>query len=329
MFKPITLGLCVAAGLFASIARAEEAPVLIKFSHVVAENTPKGRGALLFKKLVEERLAGQVRVEVYPNSTLFDEPNEVEALLRDEVQLLAPSITNLASYSRRLELFDLPFLFDDLEAVKRFQSRRSSQELLSSMAGHGITGLTYWNNGMKQLSANRALRTPGDASGLTFRIQNSEIVASQFDLIGAQTLKVPYSQSYQVIHDGKAQGAENPWSNITGQQLHTVQPYITESNHGVLSYMLITSTHFWHSLPFQVRSELETIIGEVTQVVNAEAEAINQRERDRIMAAGTSELVSLDDSQKQAWRQAMIPLYKTYEDVIGADLIRAAQVVNR
>lgn len=328
MFKPAAIGLCLATLVFSHASCADE-PVVIKFSHVVTEDTPKGQGALLFKKLVEERLAGKVKVEVYPNSTLYGENDEIQALQNNQVQILAPALSNFSAYTKRLEVFDLPFLFDDLEAVERFQRRRASQELLSSMAGHGITGLAFWNNGMKQLSATQPLKRPSDAQGLTFRIQPSGVLEEQFGVIGAKALKVPFSQSYQVMKTGQAQGGENPWSNLYGQKLHTVQPYITESNHGVLSYMLITNTQFWNALPFALRNDLQGILDEVTQVVNAQAEAINAKERELIVAAGTSQVIALNETERNAWRQAMQPLYKTYEQEIGADVIRAAQIVNR
>lgn len=323
------ISFCLAGAVLTQPAMADEAPIVIKFSHVVSESTPKGKGAQLFRQLVEQRLGGRVRVEVYAESTLYDDNEEVAALQRNDVQLIAPSVSNLGTYSPRVEVFDLPFLFDDLEALQRFQSRRAAQELLSSMASHGITGLAYWNNGMKQLSATRELRRPEDAKGLVFRVQDSEILDSQFEAVLAQTAHMPFAQAFEALKSGRVQGAENPWSNIASQKFYTVQPYITESNHGVLAYMLLTNTTFWHSLPFDVRNQLQAIIDEVTLAVNAEAQSINERERERIKASGVTQLSVMKDDDREAWRQAMAPVYQKYEKVIGADLVRAARAVNR
>ncbi|HWV09515.1 MAG TPA: DctP family TRAP transporter solute-binding subunit [Pseudomonas sp.] len=328
MLKSVFTAVLATTLAFASTANARE-PIVIKFSHVVADDTPKGRGALMFQKLVDERLGGQVKVEVYPNSTLFGDADELEALRAGKVQLLAPSLSKFDQYTKQLQVFDLPFLFDDLEAVKRFQKREKSRELLRSMTKHDIYGLAYWNNGMKQLSATRALHVPTDAQGLAFRIQPSPVIEAQFGAIGATSKKIAFGDMYQALQSGSVQGAENPWSNLASQRLDTVQSFITESNHGSLNYMLISNTKFWTSIPYQVRVQLESIIEEVSFVVNQEAEALNQKSREQIAAGGHSKLVALTDAEREAWRAAMRPLWKTFEADIGADVIRAAQIVNR
>ncbi len=330
MFKSLVVAPCAALLLMLSPMAAKAAePIVIKFAHVVADDTPKGKGALLFQKLVRQRLAGQVDVEVYPNSTLVGDADEMQALLDNKVQMLAPSLSKLIEYSPKLEVFDLPFLFDDDAAVARFQKREASRELLRSMAGRGIYGLAYWNNGLKQLSATAPLRKPSDATGLAFRIQPSPVLEAQFAAVGAKSVVLPFAKVYESLKGGVVQGAENPWSNILSQNMHSVQPYITETNHGVLDYMLITNNEFWLSMPFAVRSELEGIILEVTQAVNREAAAVNRRDRDRILASGSSQLITLTPEERQAWREQMLPVWKTYEAEIGADLIRAAMTVNR
>jgi len=330
VFKSLVVAPCAALLLMLSPMAAKAAePIVIKFAHVVADDTPKGKGALLFQKLVRQRLAGQVDVEVYPNSTLVGDADEMQALLDNKVQMLAPSLSKLIEYSPKLEVFDLPFLFDDDAAVARFQKREASRELLRSMAGRGIYGLAYWNNGLKQMTANQPLRNPADAAGLAFRIQPSPVLEAQFAAVGAKSVVLPFAKVYESLKGGVVQGAENPWSNILSQNMHSVQPYITETNHGVLDYMLITNNEFWLSMPFAVRSELEGIILEVTQAVNREAAAVNRRDRDRILASGSSQLITLTPEERQAWREQMLPVWKTYEAEIGADLIRAAMTVNR
>ncbi|WP_043237270.1 TRAP transporter substrate-binding protein [Stutzerimonas azotifigens] len=327
MIKPILLAASCALALISAPLRAE--PIVIKFSHVVADDTPKGKGALMFKRLVEERLGGEVKVEVYPNSTLYGDADELQALLDDKVQMLAPSLAKFEKYTKQVQVFDLPFLFDDLDAVNRFQQRSKGRQLLRSMEDHNITGLAYWHNGMKQLSATRALQLPSDATGLAFRIQPSAVLEAQFGQLGAQTQKLPFSQMFGALRDGMVQGAENPWSNLYSQNAHTVQPYITETNHGVVDYMLIANKRFWYGIPHRTRVELESIIDEVTYMVNQEAEALNQADRERIRQAGTSQIISLTYEQRQAWREAMRPVWEQFEPIIGADIIHAAQTVNR
>lgn len=235
MFKSCVTALVATLSLLGLSAASAAEPIVIKFAHVVADDTPKGKGALLFKQLVEQRLAGQVKVEVYANSSLVGDAEEMQALLDNRVQLLAPSLSKFEKYTRKLQVFDLPFLFDDEAAVKRFQSREKSRELLRSMAEHNIYGLAYWNNGLKQLSATQALRLPGDAGGLAFRVQPSAVLEAQFAAVGAKSVRLPFAEVFKSLQSGVLQGAENPWSNIASQNMHSVQPYITETNHGVLA----------------------------------------------------------------------------------------------
>lgn len=329
MFKLTAKALACALSLsIAGLAHAAD-PITIKFSHVVAENTPKGQGALMFKKLVEERLAGKVEVQVYPNSSLFGDGKEMEALLLGDVQLIAPSLAKFEHYSKGVQVFDLPFLFDDIAAVDRFQQGEAGQSLLRSMEDKNITGLAYWHNGMKQLSATRMLRLPGDASGLSFRIQPSAVLEAQFGAVGATTQKIAFADVYDALRTGTVQGAENPWSNIYSKKMHTVQPYIIETDHGVLDYMVVSNTRFWMSMPHKIRFELEAILDEVSFMVNREAEELNQADRERIRKAGTSEIVTLTPEERERWREAMRPVWKEFEPMIGADIIKAAETVNR
>lgn len=329
MFKPALKALACALALGAvSLAHAAD-PIVIKFSHVVAEHTPKGQGALLFKKLAEERLVGKVKVEVYPNSSLFGDGKEMEALLLGDVQMIAPSLAKFEQYTKQVQLFDLPFLFNDIQAVDRFQHSPEGQKLLKSMESKNITGLGYWHNGMKQLSANKPLREPKDARGLKFRVQASAVLEEQFKAVRANPRKMSFAEVYQGLQTGVVNGAENPWSNIYSQKMHEVQKYITESNHGVLDYMLITNTQFWNGLPADVRSELEKITVEVTEEVNKQAEALNQGDKQRIIDAKTSEIIELTPEQRNEWREAMKPVWKKFEAEIGPDLIKAAEAANQ
>jgi len=329
MFRSLYTVLACALALGTMNAAMAADPVIIKFSHVVAEQTPKGQGALLFKKLVEERLPGKVKVEVYPNSSLFGDGKEMEALLLGDVQMIAPSLAKFEQYTKTLQLFDLPFLFNDIAAVNRFQLSPQGQGLLKSMESKNITGLAYWHNGMKQLSANKALRVPADARGLKFRVQASAVLEEQFKAVRANPRKMSFAEVYQGLQTGVVNGAENPYSNIYSQKMHEVQKYITESNHGVLDYMLITNTKFWNGLPPDVRSELDKIVVEVTAQVNKEAAQLNESDKQRIVAAKTTEIIILTPQEREQWREAMKPVWKMFEGDIGPELIFAAEAANK
>ncbi|MGN8275079.1 TRAP transporter substrate-binding protein [Pseudomonas sp. SMN5] len=303
-------------------------PIVIKFSHVVGEQTPKGQGALMFKKLVEERLPGRVKVEVYPNSTLYSDDKEMEALLLGDVQIIARSLAKFDQYTRTAQLFDLPFLFDDIGAVDRFQQGPEGQKLLKSMESKNITGLAYWHNGMKQLSANRPLRKPEDAHGLNFRIQASAVLEQQFNAVGAKAQPMNFSVVYQALRTGVVNGTENPYSNFYDQKLHEVQKYVTETNHGILDYMLITTSDFWNGLPPDIRTELEKIVVESTAHANNEALRLNQKDRQRVLDAKTTEIIELTPEERNAWRDKMKPVWAKFEQAIGPDLIKAAEASN-
>ncbi|WP_437882870.1 DctP family TRAP transporter solute-binding subunit [Pseudomonas sp. LRF_L74] len=318
----------VALALFSLNGTAAE-PIVISFSHVVADDTPKGQGALLFKKLVEQRLGGQVKVEIHANSSLYGDADELQALLDDKVQMLAPSLAKFSDYTKQLQVFDLPFLFDDLDAVNRFQKRPKGKQLLTSMEKRNITGLAYWHNGMKQLSATRALHAPVDARGLSFRIQASPVLESQFESLGAKAVKIPFAQTLDAMRNGQVQGTENTWSNLLSQNYASVQPYMVESNHGVLDYMLVANSTFWYSIPHSVRTELEGIIDEVTYSVNNAADTQNREARQQLASDAKVHLISLSNEERNAWRQAMRPVWQQYENEIGKDIIEAAQTVNR
>lgn len=315
--------------LGAAVAHADDAPVVIKFAHVVADNTPKGQGALLFKKLVEERLPGKVRVEVYPNSSLFGDGKEMEALLLGDVQMLAPSLAKFEQYAKPVQIFDLPFLFDDMAAVDRFQAGPAGRKLLTSMEDKGITGLAYWHNGLKVMSANKPLREPRDARGLKFRVQASAVLEEQFKAVRANPRKMSFAEVYQGLQTGVVNGTENTWSNYESQKVNEVQKYMTESDHGLIDYMVITNTKFWNGLPADIRAQLQAILDEVTVSVNQHAAKLNQDAKKAIAASGTSEIIELTPQQRADWREAMQPVWKKFEGDIGADLIKAAQDANQ
>jgi len=330
MFKLTVKALaCAAIMSCAGLAQAADAPILIKFAHVVADNTPKGQGALLFKQLAEERLPGRVKVEVYPNSSLFGDGKEMEALLLGDVQMLAPSLAKFEQYAKPVQIFDLPFLFDNMEAVDRFQASPEGRGLLTSMEDKNITGLAYWHNGLKVMSANKPLRVPADARGLKFRVQASAVLEEQFKAVRANPRKMSFAEVYQGLQTGVVNGTENTWSNYYSQKVHEVQKYMTESDHGLIDYMVITNTKFWKGLPDDVRSELETIMAEVSVEVNKQADELNRTAKEDIAKAGTTEIIELTPQQRAEWREAMRPVWQKFEKEIGAELIQAAEKSNQ
>lgn len=327
-FIPLIASLIASFSLAIGTALAQQ-PIVIKFSHVVAENTPKGQGAILFRDLVAERLDGKVVVEVFPNSQLFGDADEIFALLKNDVQLIAPALSKFSKFTDKLQVFDLPFLFDDMQAVECFEQAEAGQELLTSMEDKGIVGLAYWHNGMKQLSGPKPLQTPQDASGLKFRIMSSDVLQAQFQAVDANPQKLPFAETYLALQTGQVDGQENTWSNTFSQKFHEVQPYITESNHGVLEYMVITSARFWNDLPEDIRTELKTILDEVTVKVNAMANELQATDKEMIVESGKTEIVQLTPEQRQQWQAAMKPVWSQFEEDIGAQYIEAAQACNQ
>ena len=327
--RPI-LAAALAAALAFAVPAAAQQPIVVKFSHVVAENTPKGQGALKFKELAEKKLPGKVQVQVFPSSQLFGDAKELEALLLGDVQLIAPSLSKFDRYTKKIQLFDLPFLFDDVEAVDRFQASPKGQELLTSMKNRGLIGLAYWHNGMKQLSTNRdKLTRPEDVKGLKFRIQASDVLEAQFRALGANPQKMAFSEVYQALQTGVVDGQENTWSNIYSQKFHEVQKTIAETNHGVIDYMVVTNAKWWDGLPADVRKGLAEAMAEATAYANKMAEDLNQADRKKIADAGKARIQPLSKDDVAAWRKAMEPVWKKFEGDIGRDLIDAALKSNK
>ena len=311
------------------LARAQ-APIIVKFSHVVAENTPKGQGAVKFKELAEKKLPGKVQVQVFPSSQLFGDAKEMEALLLGDVQLIAPSVSKFDRYTKKIQVFDLPFLFDDIGAVDRFQSGPQGQALLTSMKNRGLIGLGYWHNGMKQLSSDKdKLARPEDVKGLKFRIQASDVLEAQFRALGANPQKMAFSEVYQALQTGVVDGQENTWSNIYSQKFHEVQKTIAETNHGVIDYMVVTNAKWWDGLPADVRKGLAEAMAEATAFANKLALDINEADRKKIADAGKAKIQTLTREDVAAWRKAMEPVWKKFEGDIGRDLIDAALKSNK
>jgi C4-dicarboxylate-binding protein DctP len=313
--------------MLASVALAE--PITIKFSHVTSPDSPKGKGAILFKKLVEERLAGRVEVEVYHNATLYSDANEMEALKNNQVQMLAPSLSKFGSYTDQFAIFELPFMFKNVDTLQKFWKKKAGTDLLNAVSNQGIVGLSFWSNGMKQIISNTPILVPQNARGVSFRIQNSDSIQRQFEMIGALPVQMAFSKSFQALKDGTVQATENTWSNFYGQKYHTVQKYVTETNHGVLAYMLVTNRKFWSSLPFDIKVELTEIVDEVSAYVNHEANKINEQAKESILATNQIKLLQLNDDQRQQWQHVFDPFYADYVKTIDSAIYLTAKNVNR
>ena len=327
LLKTILASAVACTALIASSAQA--APIEIKFSHVVAENTPKGKMALKFEELVEQRLPGKVDVKVYPNSQLFGDNKVLEAMLLGDVQLAAPSLSKFQKYTKKLQIFDLPFLFDDIDAVDRFQQSDEGQKLLTSLEKKGLIGMGYLHNGMKQLSAYSPLKVPADAKGKKFRIQTSDILAAQFEQVGGVPLKKPFSEVFTLLQTRAIDGTENPWSNIYSKKFFEVQPYITESNHGVLDYMVVTSKEFWMGLPNDIRPVVRQSLNEAIAYGNQVAGEKTMSDRQAIIDSPRSQVLAMSSAERQQWVEAMKPVWKQFEKEIGKDLINAALSANQ
>jgi C4-dicarboxylate-binding protein DctP len=304
------------------------APIEIKFSHVVAENTPKGQMALKFKELVEERLPGKVEVKVFPNSQLFGDNKVLEAMLLGDVQIAAPSLSKFDAYTKSLQIFDLPFLFDDMAAVEKFQQSPKGQELLGAIEKKGLVGLGYLHNGMKQLSANKPIVTPEDANGQKFRIQTSDVLAAQFEAVGAIPVKKPFSEVFTLLQTKAIDGQENTWSNMYSKKFFEVQSHITETNHGVLDYLVVTSKEFWMTLPEDMRPIIKKSLDEAILVGNRIAQKKADDDRQAIIDSGRSQVISISKEARLKWIAAMKPVWEKFSHEIGADMIGAAVEAN-
>ncbi|MEM7214027.1 MAG: TRAP transporter substrate-binding protein [Pseudomonadota bacterium] len=317
--------MATAAGAYAACDPGEE---VIKFSHVTnTDKHPKGIAASLLEQRINDEMNGKACMEVFPNSTLYDDNKVLEALLNGDVQMAAPSLSKFEKFTKKFRIFDLPFMFPNIEAVDAFQNSAAGQDLKDSMVRRGLKGLAFWHNGMKQMSASRPLIKPEDAAGLKFRVQASDVLVAQFEQLGASPQKMSFKEVYGGLQTKVIDGQENTWSNIYGKKFFEVQDGVTETNHGIIDYLVVTSDEWWNGLDAGVRDQLATILTEVTETRNKEAFAVNQDNKAKIVESG-GEIRSLTPEQRQAWVDALKPVWEKFEGDIGADLINAAQATN-
>lgn len=299
-----------------------QAPIVLKFSHVVAPDTPKGKGAEKFKELGEKYTNGKVKIEVYHNSALYKDKEELEALQLGAVQMLAPSNSKFGPIGvKEFEVFDLPFILPDKKAVRRVTDGKLGKRLLTLLEPKGMVGLAYWDNGFKMMSANKPLREPEDFKGLKFRIQSSKVLELQMRALGALPQILAFSEVYQALQTGVVDGQENTPSNMYTQKMHEVQKYTTTSQHGYIGYVVVVNKPFWDGLPADVRTQLEKAMAEATQYSNEISEKENADALEEMKKSGKTEFITLTDAQKGNWKKALQPVYEDAAKRVTKNLI--------
>src|SRR5690242_16356812 len=318
----LAVALAASALLALGTSALAQQPIVIKFSHVVAVDTPKGKGAEYFKKLAEERTKGRVKVEVYPNSSLFKDGEEMEALQLGSVQMLAPSVAKFGPLgAREFEVFDLPYIFDNYAELHKVTEGPVGAQLFKKLDSKGIIGLAYWDNGFKEMSANKPIKVPGDYKGLKMRIQSSKVLGDQMKALGAIPQVMAFSEVYQALQTGVVDGTENPPSNFYTQKMHEVQKYLAMTDHGVIGYAVIANKKFWDGLPADIRSALDSAMKDATKYANDIAKKENDDAIEAVKKSGKTEIISLTDAEKAAMKKALAPVHKENESRVGKAVI--------
>jgi C4-dicarboxylate-binding protein DctP len=315
-------GVLVSTLALTAASAQQAAPIVIKFSHVVAADTPKGKGAERFKQLAEKYTDGRVKVEVYHNSTLYKDKEELEALQLGAVQMLAPSNAKFGPLGvKEFEVLDLPMLIPDIAALRKVTEGPIGQGMLKKLEPTGLIGLAYWDNGFKAMTANKQLRKVADFEGLKFRIQSSKVLQAQFKQLNSLPQVMAFSEVYQALQTGVVDGQENTPSNIYTQKMHEVQKHMTLSNHGYIGYVVVVGKPFWSGLPANVRTQLEKAMADATQYTNDIAQKENDEALVEIKKTGKTEIISLTPAEQEQWRKAMIPIYDEMGARVGKQLI--------
>ena len=318
--RRVVLGLAIAGFAFAAAAQQ---PLIIKFSHVVAKETPKGKASDFFAKRAGELTGGKVKVEVYANSTLYKDKEEMESLQLGAVQMLAPSLAKFGPLGvKEFEVFDLPFMFDNAEELEKVTQGPVGKMLLAKLETKGIKGLAYWDNGFKSFSANKPLKAPEDFRGLKMRIQSSKVLEAQMRAVGAIPQVMAFSEVYQALQTGVVDGTENPHSNLYTQKMHEVQKYVTLTEHGYLGYAVITNKKFWDGLPADIRGQLEQAMKEATTYANKIAKQENDGALEKVRASGKTQIYTPTPAERLALKRAMLKVHKEMESRIGKEVIQ-------
>ncbi len=319
--RALLIGLAT-VGLVSAAQAAD--PIVIKFSHVVANDTPKGHAAEFFAKRAGELTKGAVKVEIYPNSTLYKDKEEMEALQLGAVQMLAPSLAKFGPLGvKEFEVFDLPYLFDNYAELHKVTQGPVGKQLLAKLEPKGIRGLSYWDNGFKDFSANTPINVPEDLKGKKMRIQSSKVLEEQMRALGSLPQSMAFSEVYQALQTGVVDGTENPPSNLYTQKMHEVQKYLAVTDHGYLGYAVIVNKKFWDGLPGDVRGQLEQAMKDATDVANKIAKEENEKSLAAVKALGKTQIKVLTDAEKLVWKKALVPVHKKMESRFGADVLQA------
>jgi C4-dicarboxylate-binding protein DctP len=328
--KKLVAALTAVTSLVLAQPSQAQAPIVIKLSHVVAPDTPKGKGSERFKELAEKYTNGRVKVEVYPNSQLYKDREEVDALQLGAVQMLAPSLAKFGPLGvREFEVFDLPFILPNKVALAKVSEGPLGKALFKKLESKGIVGLGYWDNGFKIMSANRPLRMPEDFRGLKMRIQSSKVLEAQMRALGAIPQVMAFSEVYQAMQTGVVDGSENTASNMYTQKHHEVQKYATLSDHGYIGYAVIANKKFWDGLPGDVRSQLEKAMHEATAYANEISQKENDEALEEMKKSGKITFIELTPEQKAAWRRALEPVYAEMTTRVGKDTLDEFQKETR
>ena len=320
-FSKLLAGLVFAA--FSATVLADS-PIVIKFSHVVAQDTPKGLAANFFAKKADELTKGKVKVEVYANSTLYKDKEELEALQLGAVQMLAPSLAKFGPLGvKEFEVFDLPYIFDDYSELHKVTQGAVGQQLLAKLEPKGIKGLAYWDNGFKAFSANTPIKTPADLKGKKMRIQSSKVLEEQMRSLGALPQVMAFSEVYQALQTGVVDGTENPISNLYTQKMHEVQKFLTLTDHGYLGYAVIVNKKFWDGLPADVRGQLEMAMKEATVYANKIAKEQNDHDLEAVKKSGKTTVSVPTKEERMAFKKALVPVHQKMESRIGKEVIQS------
>ncbi|MFG6465119.1 TRAP transporter substrate-binding protein [Roseateles sp. BYS87W] len=323
--RRLILASAAALATVASFSVQAQAPIVIKFSHVVAPDTPKGKGAQRFKELAEQRTGGRVKVEVYPNSQLYKDKEELEALQLGSVQMLAPSLAKFGPLGvKEFEVFDLPFLFKDTDAFRAVTDGALGADLFKKLEPKGIKGLAYWDNGFHIMSANKPLKNVADFKGMKMRIQSSKVLDAQMRALGAIPQVMAFSELYQALQSGVVDGTEGVPSNFYTQKIFEVQKHMTLSNHGHLAYALIVNKKFWDGLPADIRTQLESAVKDSAVYANAIANTENATALQAIKASGKTAVYTPTPAETLEWKKALMPVHKEMESRVGKATVEAA-----
>ncbi|MBA3032374.1 MAG: TRAP transporter substrate-binding protein [Gammaproteobacteria bacterium] len=316
-----TLIIGLAAASFSLAALAQQ-PIVIKFSHVVAADTPKGKGAEFFKVKAEEMTKGRVKVEVYANSTLYKDKEEMEALQLGAVQMLAPSLSKFGPLGvKEFEVFDLPYIFDGYDSLRKVTLGPVGRQLLDKLDARGIKGLTYWDNGFKSMSANTPIKSPADLKGKKMRIQSSKVLEEQYRTLGAIPQVMAFSEVYQALQTGVVDGTDNPHSNLYTQKMHEVQKHMTITDHNYLGYAVIVNKKFWDGLPADIRKQLDDAMEQSTRYANQFAKVDNDNALEMVRKSGKTEIYTPTKEELVAFKKAMLPVHKKMESRVGKETI--------